>query len=309
MSTRDLMRVGLKHHKSGWRFGVPRCRPVEYPERELPLDPYILGAWLGDGRIGQRRARFCSFEPDDFIVDEIRRRLPASMKLVREGTAERGWYEFRPVIRRGANPVRDALDDLNVRVTSSERFIPPIYLRASVKQRWDLLKGLMDTDGSARNSRGRVAGSGSLSVHPRYYTKSRRLAEDVRSLARSLGGNAVLFDYGPDRAIAVDISVDECPFLLPRKASLWMEGQSSLAHREFPENKIISIEPTAVRESRCITVGTGGLSAGGGDADQRSTSIQVDPGDGLFLTNDYIVTHNCHQTQMKLLFLWYLPVP
>ena len=100
---------------------MPRCKPVEYPERELPLDPYILGAWIGDGRIGRMRARFCSFEPDDFIVDEIRRRLPDSMKLVTEGTKERGWYEFRPVIRRGTNAVRDALEILGVRITSAER--------------------------------------------------------------------------------------------------------------------------------------------------------------------------------------------
>jgi LAGLIDADG-like domain len=282
MSTREILDAGLKR-SSGWRFGVPRCEAVGYPERSLPLDPYVLGAWLGDGRIGRLRARFCSFEPDDFIVDEIRHRLPDGMKLATEGT-EHGWYEFRPVVRRGANPVRDALETLGVRVTSTERFIPEIYLRASVKQRWDLLRGLMDTDGSARSSSaGRTSGRGAPTVLPGYSTKSRRLAEDVRTLARSLGGNAVITENSATGKLDVAVDVDECPFLLPRKVSYWMDGQASLARRKFRENKIVSIERTTVQESRCITVGAE---------------------DGLFLTNDYIITHNCYQTQAKLLYLW-----
>ena len=118
-----------------------------------------------------------------------------------------------------------------------------------------------------------------------YATKSRRLAEDVRTLARSLGGNAVINGPTPRGLFQVQIDVDESPFLLPRKASCWLEGNASLARRKFPENKIVSIKPTAVRECRCITVGPERPEGQkGGGAEKMSAS--PDPGDGLFLTND-----------------------
>jgi phosphate starvation-inducible PhoH-like protein len=127
MSTRQIMDAGLKR-SSGWRFGVPRCQAVAYPERELPLDPYILGAWIGDGSFLRNGVRFGSFEADDFIVEEIRSRLPVSMKLKAE--KETGHYAFQPVVSRGHNAVAAALDDLSIRtLRSPDRFIPEIYLR------------------------------------------------------------------------------------------------------------------------------------------------------------------------------------
>jgi hypothetical protein len=317
MSTREIMNAGLKR-SSGWRFGVPRCQAVAYAECDFPLDPYVLGAWLGDGSFIRKGVTFGSFEADDFIADEIRSRLPASMNL--KAAKAHGYYAFQPVVPRGRNAVVAALNDLGIRTLHSpDRFIPEIYLRGSVKQRWDLLRGLMDTDGFAPHSRGRVAGRGVPSVLARYCTTSRRLAEDVRTLVRSLGGNAVISENaaigtsvikatgkvitGHYRGLVVAIDVDECPFLLPRKESCWLEGRASLARRKFPENKIVAIEMTTVEPCQCITVGPERPEGPeGGDAEKMSASPDV-PGDGLFLTNDYIVTHNCYQTMSKLLYL------
>lgn len=321
MSTRDIMDAGLKR-SSGWRFGVPRCQAVAYPERDLPMDPYILGAFLGDGAADDRGrgcARFSDFEPEHPVAEEIKRRLSPDALLVQESAGDPSRFRFSPAARRSrVNPVRDALRGLGVLVHSTDRFIPETYLRGSVKQRWDLLRGMMDTDGFTPHSRGRVAGRGVPSVLARYCTTSRRLAEDVRTLARSLGGNAVIFEKATREtsvikatgqivtskypALIVAIDVDECPFLLPRKESCWLEGQASLARRKFRENKIVAIEATTVESCQCITVGPERPEGRkGGDAQEKSASL--DPGDGLFLTNDYIVTHNCYSTMSKLLYL------
>jgi hypothetical protein len=280
MSTADLLAAGVRRHgRAGrdHRFGVPRCEPVEYPARELPIDPYIMGAWLGDGSIrpdvhGVRRyaATLACEEPD--IAGEVRRRLPSSMKLDQSNSNGKpiGDYHFRPVDAYRENAIRDGLVALGVNLKSPERFIPEIYLTASVSQRLDLLRGLMDTDGSIEKG---ISGGGN---HSRYYTKSPRLAEDVQRLVRSLGGTAIPRAIA-DRTPRVEISTRECPFFLPRKANLWRRGG------RLPAVKIVSIEPTEEKECLCITVGAE---------------------DGLFLTNDFIVTHNCHKTKLKVIFLW-----
>jgi hypothetical protein len=280
MSTSDLMDAGLRRRGTAsgqWRFAVPRCEPVEYPVRDLPIDPYVLGAWLGDGSIrtntaGERAGTptFACQEPDEWIAKEVQRRLPASMKLEPGSAGTKGDYHFRPVAAYRKNHFRDALVALGVNRKSPERFIPEMYLTAPAEQRLDLLRGLMDTDGSIEMG---ISGGGNSS---RYYTKSPQLAFDLARLVRSLGGSAV------SRAIAgrcprVEIFTEECPFALPRKALLWRRGP------RWARTHVVSIEQTEEKDCRCITV--------------------AEP-DGLFLTNDFIVTHNCYQTKLKLIFLW-----
>lgn len=295
MSTQQILDAGLRYTCSSpaWRFAVPRCAAVEYPERDLPIDPYILGAWLGDGTIrkaadGERRSGpyIYSFEPDEWIANEISRRLLPDMRLHLAAKGNKGMYRFSPVVARDTNHVRDALVALGVNKYSVERFIPELYLQSSVKQRLAMLQGLMDTDGSAGATRPLNSA--------RYYTKSTRLAADVQQLVRSLGGTAILRSASgekegpvrwdkrdwdsPGRYIRVEIQLGYNPFMLPRKAERWKCGD------RYAENAIVSIEPTKESECRCIT---------------------VEAADGLFVTDDYVVTHNCYKTQQKVLFLWF----
>lgn len=279
MSARQIMDAGLRRSTAHplWRFSVPRCAPVEYPERDLPIDPYILGAWLGDGSIrkntrGERvgTPTLACFEADGWIAEEVRRRLPPDTKLVLSSVGHAGDYTFRPVVSYVTSAFRDALVGLGVNRKSPERFIPELYLQASVKQRIDLLRGLMDTDGSPEK------GPNGPANHCRYYTKSPQLARDVRQLVRSLGGTAILRTI-PGSTPRVEIFAEDCPFLLPRKAEAWRRGPRRSV------SQIVSIEPTEEKDCRCITVAAE---------------------DGLFLTNDYIVTHNCHETKLKVIFLW-----
>ena len=278
LSTQEILTEGLRRNTANplWRFKVPGCAPVEYPERDLIIDPYILGCWLGDGSIqrdahGVRRygPKLASSEPDEWIVNEVRYRLPADIKLVqapgardvRNGrTGAGGDYRFCPVVSHDTNPFRDALVSLGV---NRERFIPELYFQGSVKQRLDLLRGLMDTDGSVTRGTG---------MQVRFYTTSSRLAQNVRHLVRSLGGTATAGSTPSRTTMWVDIFTSQCPFLLPRKAAAWEAGGGG--NRRSNGNTIVSIEASGSSECRCITVASG---------------------DSLFLVNDFMPTHNCYQ--------------
>ena len=286
LTLRQIMDAGLernmgKYHRQ-FRFAVPRCQPVEYPERALPVDPYVLGAWLGDGsliRNGSKRwyPSFSCMPESRFIAEEISPRLPPDITLARSGDPANGNWLFRPETSWDTHPFRDALVALGlIECMSADKFIPQIYMQGSVKQRLDLLRGLMDTDGTCYSPNGRNS-------QARFITSSHRLAHDVQHLVRSLGGRAVLGGNGPRGDLYVQINLEFCPFLLPRKADRWTPRGGDT----YRSDAIVSIEPTSVKDSRCIVVAAE---------------------DHLFVVNDFMVTHNCHSTQMKLLFLWYLPI-
>ncbi len=149
--------------------------PLHTPVADLPLDPYVLGAWLGDGT--SCNATLTCHEDDLAIVETIAARGVATrikdygrgasgkVRLVQLGNGRRGY-------NRG-DSLKAPLRALGV---LGNKHIPRIYLRASRDQRMELLRGLMDTDGYAS-----AAGQCELT------TVSERMASDALELIRSLG--------------------------------------------------------------------------------------------------------------------------
>ena len=157
-----------------------------------------------------------------------------------------------------------ALEAMGLRVKSGERSIPETYQHASFAQRLALLRGLMDADGSCLKNRST------------YHTKSAQLAEDVASLVRSLGGAAKVRWYnreneGKGHEAQVTVRLNHCPFWGQRKAGAWEPPTGS--HRV--SKYIQSIEYVGEEAQQCISVAAP---------------------DGLYVTDDYIVTHNTSQS-------------
>jgi len=149
------------------------------------------------------------------------------------------------------------IKDLGLKgVKSRDKFIPDEYMRGSVLDRRDLLAALLDCDGSV-NEDGR---------HTRYHSTSDLLAHQVRELVQSLGGTASVVRSDRDGLFTVNISVPFNPFLTKRKRGRWDRTQ----HLQ-PTRKIKSIESAGEAEVICI---------------------QVEAEDRLYVTEDYIVTHN-----------------
>ena len=239
--TTEEIRAGIAERAGtpGNRYGVPPSPPVELPERDLLVDPYVLGAWLGDGATAG--AAICGAEPDlREIAGEIERR----------GYVTR-WYPSRtlgrvPVIGLPGGLLA-ALDALGV---LGNKHIPDEYLRASHFQRLDLLRGLMDSDGAATQTQ--KAGKGSTCE---FSSKWEHLAAQVAELARSLGYRVTISRKEESRSrtgeswrVFFHANESVNPFFLSRKAQR-VVGSSSVKNRA-----IISVKPVASVPVRCIMV-------------------------------------------------------
>ncbi|MGN1189211.1 MAG: LAGLIDADG family homing endonuclease, partial [Candidatus Ornithospirochaeta sp.] len=137
---------------------IPVTKPLQAEERELPVDPYLYGYWLGNGCAD---AAWITVRDSD--VDEIKKHIPYNLyHEYQQPGSKRLFYEE---LKRILVP--------NFRMKK----IAPEYLRASERQRWELLQGLMDSDGCIGTRK-------SQSV---YVSTIRELAESVRELLWSLG--------------------------------------------------------------------------------------------------------------------------
>jgi predicted phage terminase large subunit-like protein len=197
--------VSYETEKRSTRSGnirLPHCAPLK-GSADLPIDPYVFGAWLGDGHSGGNRIT-CAYT-DRQIIDEVR----AAGYEVREHKSSNqntGLFIFGPGERgkrgTGASAVLREMGVIN------NKHVPKQYLLASPEDRLALLQGLMDTDGSC-DTRGTAY----------FVQKGESLVDSVVFLARSLGMRA-----SKSRAASgawygqFQTSEGACPFRLKRKA-------------------------------------------------------------------------------------------
>jgi hypothetical protein len=215
---------------------VPVAQPLNLPEADLPIDPYVLGCWLGDGtasngRITKGRDLFQ-------ILTDDGHELGAEFKCHSDQVVTRG--------------VAGLAHKLRLAGLINNKHIPAIYLRSSYAQRLALLQGLMDTDGHWNVTRRRAS----------FHSTDKALALAVEELACSLGQRASFHEttargFGKTvTSYCVDFRpVDLCPFRLPRKAvgaqELLAEGGRAAKARN---RVIVSINPGPDVETACIAV-------------------------------------------------------
>ena len=212
---------------------IPVSKTLQITEKELPIDPYLLGVWLGDGR-----NRSCEItSKDTFIFDEIEKR---GYRLGKN-QEKRNDCETRTI-----KNITSEFRKLNL---LNNKHIPDIYLRASENQRLDLLRGLMDTDGNANPTRKQAV----------FTTCSKRLSDDVKELLLSLGQRVNQSDITRSTNFSDEVSIYPLafrpiklqPFLLPRKADqidlTWGSGNS---HRRL----VTKIELIEEKTTQCIMV-------------------------------------------------------
>lgn len=142
-------------------FRIPVSGPLDCPHAELPIDPYLLGAWLGDGATMDARI---SVGPRESEMLDLLSSRGVSVTVKDYGRC----YLARP--RDGTQASLRRLGLIG------RKHIPAAYLRSSREQRELMLRGLMDTDGFA-SKKGQCE----------YCTISRELCDGVVELIRSLG--------------------------------------------------------------------------------------------------------------------------
>ena len=243
---------------------IPIAGPLDTPAVDLPIDPYVLGAWLGDGHSSGAAITNADFQ----IIEEIR------------NAGEPVTSTVTPLLYR-FNGGRDHPDfcshtksfksKLNRADLVGNKHIPSIYLRASFAQRLSLLQGLMDTDGS-------ISKAGQCF----FSNMNHRLVEQIRELVCSLGlKSSPIYEWdailngkncGPCKTISFYSYPELNPFRLKRKADRVRERRKTSMQTYL---HIVGVRLVAPRFVKCIT---------------------VDAPDGVFLAGSgFIPTHNSTQ--------------
>lgn len=269
-SVRELMDGGLKDKAGNRKWYIPMVKPVVFAENdEHILDPYFVGVLLGDGSLG---AGHCSLTTDRDIIESLNLPTGASFSY-RERI-----YDAEYVAVVGFSGMMPHLRSVGMNGHNADsKSIPHRYKWASdPADRIAVLQGLLDTDGTTVNSRGRA----STSIE--YGTVSKQLAEDVKFIVQSLGGTVSIQEKTPTYRykgedlegalfyrMVLHLPSGITPFRLARKAEKWVPRS-----KYEPTRGIESIELEGEAEVQCISV----------DADDR-----------LYVTTDFIVTHNTLQ--------------
>lgn len=219
---------------------IPVAEPIQCEPSALPVPPYLLGAWLGDGHSAAALITTVDAEILEAIAAEgtVTQSYPGRISY-RLGGGDRQ-------APRGSS-VQAKLRALGV---LGNKHIPTAYQRASIVQRMLLLRGLMDTDGY-------VSKAGQCE----YTTTSERLAGDVLELVRGLGFKASLMTHraqldgryiGPKYRIQFWAFQDRPVFALRRKSE---RLKTAPAHpTRSASRQIVSCEPVPSVPVRCIEV-------------------------------------------------------
>lgn len=151
-----------------YHYQMPIIDVVEGEHKELAVDPYTLGAWLGDGR--NTNPDICGAESDYAIIEHILDSYELAWKT-KHATTGVMYYGFRGL--------REALQAYGMCHSRRrvEKHIPDVYLTASIDQRLELLAGLLDTDGTLRRSEHRYA----------FTTNEEQLRDDFVALVNTFG--------------------------------------------------------------------------------------------------------------------------
>ena len=158
------------------RPSIPPTHPTAYREQAVPIDPYLLGVLIGNATMLHDSIMLSTSDP--YILDRVAKALPDGVSLVRykETCDYRISIGDRDILKN--NPITRELKGLGLwGKYSYEKNIPAIYKYNSIKVRLEIVRGLLDTDGTVDHS-----------GQPRFEQTSEQLARDFEETIQSLGG-------------------------------------------------------------------------------------------------------------------------
>ena len=282
LETQEMIGNFRRNHQ--YRYELPLLSaPVEFSHQVVPIEPYSLGLLLGDGCISDKTSP--SFTTADVeLITSLQTGL-SGMELQFRRKTTIDYVISNPLAGKGGNkfgmirnPLRQELRRLQLAGTvSATKFIPEIYLYNCAEVRIALLQGLLDTDGGPVTQEGRTC-------RIYYSTTSERLKDDLIFLVRSLGGVAYwrkrkaedrkpgfanvrpVFNRADAYVLNIRLPENIKPFRLRRKAEIYEKSGGGR-----PMRFIKNIEYAGEAETQCIRVAAP---------------------DSLYITDDFILTHN-----------------
>lgn len=252
----------LLDNRGATNHSIDLAPRVDYERKQLPIAPYTLGIWLGDGHSSSARIT----TPDEGVLEEIRKD-GYSVGPPREC----GGGKAKDYLLGGAGRIGGTAESrihslnsiLRLNGLLNNKHIPDAYMTASAEQRLSLLQGLMDSDGYCGHNECEFCSIREL------------LSRQVLELCRSLGVKARIYSKIPTcngkkctRAWIVRFTTTVPVFRLARKLAK-MKGET---RPECKRRFIVSVEPVESVPVRCIAVDS--------------------PSHQYLCTRDYVPTHN-----------------
>lgn len=229
---------------------------VEYPQRNLPVDPYFIGLWLGDG---SKSLKTVAVTTADAEIEEYLGLVADSygLSLYEDDHPDNASSTYHLTVGRTQKPNK-LLQDMRSLFNPENVRIPHDYLTASFSQRKQLLAGLIDSDGHLHENR--------------YYEIEqvrKGLADDIYELARSLGFGATIRPKTVNGITYWRVNILGAEFGSLPHIRLRRKQITSL-RRKHPNRTAFEVESLGIGDYAGFTL----------------------DGDGRFLLADYTVTHN-----------------
>lgn len=295
-TVQEMFQLGLRAPGGQYRFKIPITEAVEFEEKQFDIDPYVIGAFLGDGCCKEKPLTFSS--NDEEIVTEITSLIGA--KGYRRNSQSNYNWEFLLPDEQQYNNTNN-FHALVIRYQTRQFFkkyqneliqpahlkrIPEIYKYGSIEQRFSLIQGLMDTDGTIDNKeKGRT----------RFTSISLGLVQDLQEICWSLGFSASISEDRregkyPITGCAYNLTLS-CPKeIKPKLFRLKRKKDIAIAYSNNGKHSIHSDKLTIKKIEKMPHL-------------EEMTCLLVDNDEHLYLTEQYIVTHN---TFLGLTYLYSL---
>ena len=250
-------------------YSIDYIPKINFSEKKLEIHPYLLGYLLGDGCFKTKNIGFATADIE--IVEKIKKILPDNHEVVKDAK-----YNYRIKSNNGSGRghkgiLRLSLENLGLfGLSSHNKFIPDMYLYSDHESRIELLRGLLDSDGS-------VCSNGTAAE---FTSISKKLSSDVADIVHSLGGYASVNTKKISRREKENEKTEienvyrviiefpegcENPFFVKRKSEKFRCKKRGL--KRFIHN----IEYIGKEKCQCI---------------------YIDDPTHLYVTDDYIITHN-----------------
>lgn len=242
------------------RHSVEVCAPLNYPEAELRVPPYALGVWLGDGSLG------CAVltTMDNEVIEGLKK---VGIKCVlneksSESTGRASMYGMQydgqkpPLNVKGCFVSQGGLHaDLKEIGVLFNKHIPREYMTGSVEQRRELMKGLIDTDGSLSPTAGEYE----------FCSSNKKLSDDVLELALGLGLKATRSEHMgfykssgarkyTKKAYYIRFRSDDVLATVKRKVERALKVSVPSQFVRSKRRYIVAVEETGSVPVRCISV-------------------------------------------------------
>lgn len=280
-STETLVKKGLttmNKDRVGMKYFVPMNEPVHWKERAYSVHPYVMGALIGDGILHDTGClRFSS--DDEFVVDKISSLM--NCFGYKRDPGSYSWTFYSTCDHDKLIQLKDVVGSFSeiYMKKSPERSIPDEYKFGSVEQRWALVNGLFDTDGT-------ICATDGERYNVSYSTHSESLAYDLQNILYSLGVSSSVSKHvrdgkNPEYDVHVKVGNDVKSqfFTLPRKRDIALKARGVNKQREK------SFDYVGIRSIDVL------------DEDKDMVCFFVNNDEHLFQAEKHIVTHNTEVTK------------